>query len=59
MESKMNNTTSIVTRQQLAAYKAHRSMLAKQLAGATRAVRKSLKSKIAGYDALLADLIAA
>jgi hypothetical protein len=44
------------TRQQIAAFKAHRTMLRQQLEGATRAVRKSLKLQIAGYDALLADL---
>jgi len=57
--SKMTDTTVTVTRQQLAAYRAHRTMLVKSLAGSpkpTTAVRKSIKAQIAGYDALLVDL---
>jgi hypothetical protein len=59
MEFEMNE---IVTRQQLAAYKAHRTMLVKSLNASpkpTRAVSKAIKAQIAGYNALLADLAVA
>jgi hypothetical protein len=62
MEFEMTDTTITVTRQALAAYRAHRTMLVKSLDGSpkpTRAVRKAIKWKIAGYDALLADLTVA
>ena len=53
----MNNTTETVTRQQLAAYRAHRTRLARSLETATKSVRQAISAQIAGYDALLRDLI--
>ena len=56
----MEKTTEL-SRQQIAAFKAHRTMLQKKLHAEpkpTRAVRKALKAQIAGYNALLADLAA-
>lgn len=46
------NTT---TRQQIAAYRAHRTRLVRSLATATKSVRKAIQAQIAGYDALLRD----
>jgi hypothetical protein len=55
----MTDTNETVTRQQLAAYRAHRSRLIRSLNNATGAVRKAIRAQIAGYDALLRDLVPA
>jgi len=51
------STQKIVSARTLAAYRAHRTMVAQQLRGdATRAVRIELANKLAAYDRLLSTL---
>jgi hypothetical protein len=59
--SKPSTRPEISARQQIAAFKAHRTRLLKKLNEQPKpsaAVRKELKAQIAGYDALLADFAA-
>lgn len=49
----------IVSRRKIAAYRAHRTMVAQQMTGATKSVRAVLAAKLAGYDQLLGTLQAA
>lgn len=50
---------TIVSARKIAAYRAHRTMVAKRMKGSTKSVRAELAAKLAEYDRLLATLKAA
>jgi len=47
----------IVSSRKIAAYRAHRTMVANAMKGASKSVRTELAAKLAGYDRLLASMI--
>ena len=51
--SKKTSKFTIVSTRTLAAYRAHRTVVAKSMTGASKSVRTDLAAKLAGYDRML------